>query len=120
MAGASAAPRALAVDLPVVYVVFGRNLAYVILVALIGGGRHAGRLVPSRRPGLQLARGLATAGGPGRARHRQGRVLALRCATRTKVVRTWGSDEGAAGRAAVRNDRAAALAVVVPTVEVSE
>ena len=54
--------KSLVADLPVVHVVFGRNLGYVVLVALISGGRRPGRLLPSRRIGLQLARGLAMFG----------------------------------------------------------
>lgn len=54
--------KSLVANLPVVHVVFGRNLGYVVLVVLIGGGRHPARLLPSRRLGLQLARGLAMFG----------------------------------------------------------
>lgn len=54
--------KTLVADLPVVHVVFGRNLGYVLAVALIGGGRHPGQLIPRRRLGLQLARGIAMFG----------------------------------------------------------
>ena len=54
--------KALVADLPVIHVVFGRNLGYVLAIALIAGGRRPDRLVPRRRLWLQLARGLAMFG----------------------------------------------------------
>jgi S-adenosylmethionine uptake transporter len=54
--------KALVADLPVLHVVFGRSLGYVVLVSLIGGGRQPGRLLPRRRLGLQVARGLTMFG----------------------------------------------------------
>ncbi len=44
---------------PVVHVVFGRHVSYLLAFALIAGGRHPGRLLATRRPWTQLARGLA-------------------------------------------------------------
>ena len=51
--------KTLVADLPVVHVVFGRNLAYVLAIGLVAGGTRPRRLLATRRPMAQLARGLA-------------------------------------------------------------
>jgi drug/metabolite transporter (DMT)-like permease len=57
--------KALVSDLPVLHVVFGRNLGYTLAVLLVAGRRHPGRLFVTRRPGTQIARGLTMLAGTG-------------------------------------------------------
>ena len=54
--------KTLVADVPVVHVVFGRNLGYVLALALIAGGSRPRRLLATRRPMTQLTRGLAMFG----------------------------------------------------------
>lgn len=50
--------KTLVAHQPVVHVVFGRHVSYLVAFALIAGGRHPGRLLATKRPWTQLARGL--------------------------------------------------------------
>src|SRR5215204_4793923 len=54
--------KSLVADLPVVHVVFGRHVSYLLAVLLIAGGRKPRRLLATTRPWTQLARGLAMFG----------------------------------------------------------
>ncbi len=54
--------KVLVSDVPVVDVVFGRNLAYLSVVVLVAGGRSPRRLLATAHPWAQLARGLAMFG----------------------------------------------------------
>jgi drug/metabolite transporter (DMT)-like permease len=51
--------KSLVAHIPVVHVVFGRHVTYLLAVLLIAGGRHPRRLLATKRPWTQLARGLA-------------------------------------------------------------
>lgn len=52
----------LVTDAPVVDVVFGRHLSAFVAVLVLAGRRNPGRLLRSRRPGLQVVRGIAMFG----------------------------------------------------------
>lgn len=54
--------KSIVANLPVVHVVFGRHLAYLVAMIVIAGGRHPRRLLATRRPWTQIARGLASFG----------------------------------------------------------
>jgi drug/metabolite transporter (DMT)-like permease len=54
--------KSLVANVPVVHVVFGRHVAYLLAVVLLAGGRHPRRLLATQRPWTQLARGLAMFG----------------------------------------------------------
>lgn len=54
--------KTLVAHVPVVHVVFGRHVAYLVAVLLLAGGRHPARLLATRRPWTQLARGLVMFG----------------------------------------------------------
>ncbi|MGZ8439042.1 MAG: DMT family transporter [Candidatus Limnocylindrales bacterium] len=51
--------KSLLANLPVVHVVFGRHVSYLLAILVLAGGRHPRRLLATRRPWTQLARGLA-------------------------------------------------------------
>lgn len=57
--GTDSLTKTLVADIPVVHVVFGRHVTYLLAVLLIAGGRHPRRLLATKRPWTQLARGLA-------------------------------------------------------------
>jgi drug/metabolite transporter (DMT)-like permease len=50
--------KVIVADVPIVFVVFGRNLAYLATVLLLLSGREPGRLLRTSRPWTQVARGL--------------------------------------------------------------
>lgn len=50
--------KLIVADVPIIFVVFGRNLAYLATVLLLLGGRSPGRLLRTARPWTQVARGL--------------------------------------------------------------
>lgn len=54
--------KTLVADLPVVHVLFGRHVSYLLAIVLIAGGRHPRRLLATRRPWVQASRGLAMFG----------------------------------------------------------
>src|SRR5215203_2216902 len=54
--------KSLVAEIPVVHVVFGRHITYLLAVLLFAGGRRPGRLLATTRPWTQLARGLAMFG----------------------------------------------------------
>lgn len=54
--------KTLVAGLPVVDVVFGRNVVYLAVVVAVAGGRSPRRLLVTTRPWAQLARGLAMFG----------------------------------------------------------
>jgi drug/metabolite transporter (DMT)-like permease len=54
--------KSLVAHLPVVHVVFGRHVSYLVAILVIAGGRHPRRLLATTRPWTQLARGLAMFG----------------------------------------------------------
>lgn len=54
--------KSLVANLPVVHVVFGRHVSYLAIVLILAGGRRPRRLLATRRPWTQLARGLAMFG----------------------------------------------------------
>ena len=51
--------KSLVDDLPVVHVVFGRHVSYLVAIVVLAGGRRPRRLLATSRPWTQLARGLA-------------------------------------------------------------
>lgn len=51
--------KTLVSDLPVIHVVFGRNLAYLLALLAFAGRRGPRRLLATRRPWTQTGRGLA-------------------------------------------------------------
>lgn len=54
--------KSLVADLPVVHVIFGRHVSYLLAVLVFAGRRQPRRLLATRRPWTQLARGLAMFG----------------------------------------------------------
>jgi drug/metabolite transporter (DMT)-like permease len=54
--------KSLVAHLPVVHVVFGRHVSYLVAILVIAGGRHPRRLLATTRPWTQIARGLAMFG----------------------------------------------------------
>jgi len=50
--------KSLVANLPVVHVVFGRHVSYLLANLVLAGGRQPRRLLATRRPWTQLARGL--------------------------------------------------------------
>lgn len=54
--------KSLVAHVPVVHVVLGRHVSYLVAVLLIFGRRHPGRLLATGRPWTQLARGVAMFG----------------------------------------------------------
>ena len=51
--------KSLVANLPVVHVVFGRHVSYLLAITILAGRRHPRRLLATHRPWTQLARGLA-------------------------------------------------------------
>lgn len=51
--------KTLVSHLPVVHVVFGRHISYLVAILVLAGGRRPRRLLATKRPWTQLARGLA-------------------------------------------------------------
>ena len=51
--------KTLVVGLPVVDVVFGRHISFLVAITLVAGGRNPRRLLTSRHPWIQVLRGLA-------------------------------------------------------------
>ncbi len=51
--------KTLVADIPVVHVVFGRHISYLLALLLFAGRRQPRRLMATKRPWTQLARGLA-------------------------------------------------------------
>ncbi len=51
--------KTLVGGLPVVDVVFGRHVTFLLAITLVAGGRHPRRLFVSRHPWIQVLRGLA-------------------------------------------------------------
>ena len=49
--------KTLVANLPVVHVVFGRHVSYLLAVLVLAGGRQPRRLLATKRPWTQLARG---------------------------------------------------------------
>jgi drug/metabolite transporter (DMT)-like permease len=54
--------KTLVAGAPVILVVWGRHVSYLVAVLIVAGRRRPRRLLATRRPGLQLARGLAMFG----------------------------------------------------------
>lgn len=54
--------KTLVADIPVVHVVFGRHVSYLLVILLLAGRRQPQRLLATARPWTQLARGLAMFG----------------------------------------------------------
>jgi drug/metabolite transporter (DMT)-like permease len=54
--------KSLVANLPVIHVVFGRHVSYLIAIVVLAGGRRPRRLLATKRPWTQLARGLAMFG----------------------------------------------------------
>lgn len=54
--------KSLVATLPVVHVVFGRHISYLVAILILAGGRRPRRLLATRRPWTQFARGLAMFG----------------------------------------------------------
>lgn len=54
--------KSLVATIPVVHVVFGRHVSYLLAITILAGRRHPKRLLATRRPWTQLARGLAMFG----------------------------------------------------------
>lgn len=54
--------KSLVAEIPVVHVVFGRHVSYLLVILLLAGRRHPRRLLATARPWTQLARGLAMFG----------------------------------------------------------
>ena len=52
--------KSLVAEIPVVHVIFGRHVSYLLVILLLAGRRHPRRLLATARPWTQLARGLAT------------------------------------------------------------
>jgi drug/metabolite transporter (DMT)-like permease len=57
--GTDALTKALVSDAPVVDVVLGRNVSYLVALLVLSGHRAPRGLLRTRRPGLQIARGIA-------------------------------------------------------------
>jgi drug/metabolite transporter (DMT)-like permease len=54
--------KSLVATLPVVHVVFGRHVSYLVAIVLLAGRRRPGRLLATKQPWTQLARGLTMFG----------------------------------------------------------
>ncbi len=54
--------KSLVAEIPVVHVVFGRHVSYLLVILLLAGRRRPRRLLATARPWTQLARGLAMFG----------------------------------------------------------
>jgi drug/metabolite transporter (DMT)-like permease len=54
--------KSLVASLPVVHVVFGRHVSYLVAIVVLAGGRRPRRLLATKRPWTQLARGLTMFG----------------------------------------------------------
>jgi drug/metabolite transporter (DMT)-like permease len=54
--------KSLVAEIPVVHVVFGRHVSYLLVILLLAGRRRPRRLFATARPWTQLARGLAMFG----------------------------------------------------------
>jgi drug/metabolite transporter (DMT)-like permease len=54
--------KSLVATLPVVHVVFGRHVAYLLAILILAGRRQPRRLLATKRPRTQLARGLTMFG----------------------------------------------------------
>lgn len=54
--------KSLVAEIPVVHVVFGRHVSYLLVILLLAGRRRPRRLFATTRPWTQLARGLAMFG----------------------------------------------------------
>jgi drug/metabolite transporter (DMT)-like permease len=54
--------KSLVATLPVVHVVFGRHVSYLLAIVILAGGRRPRRLLATKRPWTQLARGLTMFG----------------------------------------------------------
>jgi len=54
--------KSLVAEIPVVHVIFGRHVSYLLVILLLAGRRHPRRLLATARPWTQLARGFAMFG----------------------------------------------------------